>query len=74
MEPDLLNLLSTVGSASSSLTFPGVLAFGFILWRMGVFDKKNGNGNGYQKQIDKLKHDVTDIKTDVAWIRGKLDT
>jgi len=56
-----------------------------ILAKWGI--KVNGKENGYQPQIDELKEharianqemgeirkDISDIKSDVAYIRGKLD-
>lgn len=69
-------------------TAPLALVF-YLLWNNGLISlkPKNGNGNGYQKQIDdlgahvdRLEGDVSSINTklgkvaeDVSYIRGKLD-
>ena len=78
-----IETIKTGGSVASPLVTI------FFLWKLGLLGgKKNGNGNEkYQIQIDELKEhsrvandemgqirsDISDIKADLSFIRGKLD-
>ena len=49
MELSILKFIAELGVPQ----FIMLMVFLVITWRLGMF-KKNGNGNGYQKQIDEL--------------------
>mgnify|MGYP001559719724 CR=1 FL=1 len=77
-----LDFLSGIGGTGGI-----ILGLFFILWKMGIIQfRKNGNGTTEHRikdleshaeianrEMGEIKKDISDIKADVAWVRGKLD-
>ena len=77
---EFIQILNYLRMTSTGLSLPAIATLMFFLWKNGVLTFKGANGNGnYQGQIDHvnnrldtLQEDVTDIKSDVSFIKGRL--
>ena len=86
-----MDYLSNIKDIVAGIGSAGFLIGIIIAWKTGLLSyilnlKKNGNGNGYQKQIDELhdhakianeemsdiKKDISAIREDIGFIKGKL--
>ena len=72
-----MNELSLAELVGTGLSVLSPLVTIFVLWKVGVIGKKNGNGNGHDQRIQELEEFKTNTETnhfhDIESLRQSVD-